>query len=249
MSPSPACEVAKQAGWWYTIDIAVNILSLSPTGYFCQQRQGGIPRPGAGHLFPLSPTGHFLSLAREELFRAPARVTFGRSPKSDQKVCLKPPLPPAAAGGTPRARRRGTPPAAAGKNAGWGGTPHKAPGRSRARSPTPQERRRAKSRGEGGPGRRARHGRPSAARAERRLERGGRLVSARQANAKPRRDPRSARAGAEGRAAERSGDRGWSEAQQPRSRSGEQPGATGDPPGAAATRRSGRRPAGAPAGA
>ena len=23
-------------------------------------------------------------------FRAPARVTFGRSPKSDQKVCLKP---------------------------------------------------------------------------------------------------------------------------------------------------------------
>ena len=90
MSPSPACEVAKQAGWWYTIDIAVNILSLSPTGYFCQQRQGGIPRPGAGHLFPLSPTGHFLSLAREELFRAPARVTFGRSPKSDQKVCLKP---------------------------------------------------------------------------------------------------------------------------------------------------------------
>ena len=24
------------------------------------------------------------------MFRAPARVTFGRSPKSDQKVCLKP---------------------------------------------------------------------------------------------------------------------------------------------------------------
>ena len=27
---------------------------------------------------------------RRVLFRAPARVTFGRSPKSDQKVCLKP---------------------------------------------------------------------------------------------------------------------------------------------------------------
>ena len=50
MSPSPACELAKQAGWWYTIDIVVYILSLSPTGYFCQQRQGDIPRPGAGLL-------------------------------------------------------------------------------------------------------------------------------------------------------------------------------------------------------
>ena len=27
---------------------------------------------------------------RAEVFRAPARVTFGRSPNSDQKVCLKP---------------------------------------------------------------------------------------------------------------------------------------------------------------
>ena len=35
----------------------------------------GVSRPGAGH-FPLSPTGHFLFLAKEELFRAPARVTF-----------------------------------------------------------------------------------------------------------------------------------------------------------------------------
>ena len=43
-----------------------------------------------GAFFFLSPTGHFLSLAKEELFRAPARVTFGRSPKSDQKVCLQP---------------------------------------------------------------------------------------------------------------------------------------------------------------
>ena len=73
----------------------------------------GVSRPGVGH-FPLSPTGYFLSLAKEGhsaprhgelsfvsdglfsfssgkgIFRAPARVTFGRSPKSDQKVCLKP---------------------------------------------------------------------------------------------------------------------------------------------------------------
>ena len=35
----------------------------------------GVSRPGVGH-FPLSPTGYFLSLAKEELFRAPARVTF-----------------------------------------------------------------------------------------------------------------------------------------------------------------------------
>ena len=46
--------------------------------------------PARGAFFFLSPTGHFLSLAKDELFRAPARVTFGRSPKSDQKVCLKP---------------------------------------------------------------------------------------------------------------------------------------------------------------
>ena len=35
----------------------------------------GVSRPGAGH-FPLSPTGHFLSLAKDELFRAPARGAF-----------------------------------------------------------------------------------------------------------------------------------------------------------------------------
>ena len=29
-------------------------------------------------------------LGERGAFRAPARVTFGRSPKSDQKVCLKP---------------------------------------------------------------------------------------------------------------------------------------------------------------
>ena len=37
--------------------------------------RGVVPRPGAGS-FPLSPTGHFLSLAKEELFRAPARGAF-----------------------------------------------------------------------------------------------------------------------------------------------------------------------------
>ena len=35
--------------------------------------------------------GGLLSFPGEKReFRAPARVTFGRSPKSDQKVCLKP---------------------------------------------------------------------------------------------------------------------------------------------------------------
>ena len=37
----------------------------------------------------LPPAGYFLS-RKEGVFRAPARITFGHSPKSDQKVCLKP---------------------------------------------------------------------------------------------------------------------------------------------------------------
>ncbi len=40
---------------------------------------------------PPSPCGrHLPRRGRLWAFRAPARVTFGRSPKSDQKVCLKP---------------------------------------------------------------------------------------------------------------------------------------------------------------
>ena len=34
--------------------------------------------------------GLFSFNSEKGAFRAPARVTFGRSPKSDQKVCLKP---------------------------------------------------------------------------------------------------------------------------------------------------------------
>ena len=41
--------------------------------------------------FPFFASGGLFSFSSEKgIFRAPARVTFGRSPKSDQKVCLKP---------------------------------------------------------------------------------------------------------------------------------------------------------------
>ena len=43
----------------------------------------------AGYPFFLPTAGYFLS-RKKGAFRAPARVTFGRSPKSDQKGCLKP---------------------------------------------------------------------------------------------------------------------------------------------------------------
>ncbi len=45
---------------------------------------------GRGGLFPFASGGLFSFLVERGEFRAPARVTFGRSPKSDQKVCLKP---------------------------------------------------------------------------------------------------------------------------------------------------------------
>ena len=44
---------------------------------------------GGGALFCLRRVT-FSPKSDEGIFRAPARVTFGRSPKSDQKVCLKP---------------------------------------------------------------------------------------------------------------------------------------------------------------
>ena len=49
------------------------------------------PPDGGSFSFLLLGFGGVLSFLGERgEFRAPARVTFGRSPKSDQKVCLKP---------------------------------------------------------------------------------------------------------------------------------------------------------------
>ena len=146
-------------------------------------------------------------------------------------------------------RRSGNPRAAARQNAGGRDAHQAAAGRERSDRPSgraapPRER----SREQGAAGSRA--GRAAATRATERSE-GGAAAHARRATATAppnEREGRAATHGAAGKerrggAAERSGDRGRSEAQQPRSRSGEQPGATGDPAGQPRPRRSGRAPA------
>ena len=61
-------------------------------------------------------------------FRAPARVTFGRSPKSDQKVCLKPKVSRLPA-------RSPSAPASAGANSNRGQRPHRFPPTGDAATP------------------------------------------------------------------------------------------------------------------
>ncbi len=55
-------------------------------------RSGVIARSEATwqSVFFYADRGLFSFSSEKGTFRAPARVTFGRSPKSDQKVCLKP---------------------------------------------------------------------------------------------------------------------------------------------------------------
>ena len=51
--------------------------------------RGSYAPAGAGNFLLMPSAGYFLS-RKKGVFRAPARVTFGHSPKSDQKGCLKP---------------------------------------------------------------------------------------------------------------------------------------------------------------
>ena len=53
-----------------------------------ERRGGALPRPRC--IFCFADRGMLSFLGGGGMFRAGARVTFGRSPKSDQKVCLKP---------------------------------------------------------------------------------------------------------------------------------------------------------------
>ena len=68
---------------------------LGMTGFFdsltslAEGGEGCSAPAGAGNFLLMPSAGYFLS-RKKEVFRAPARVTFGHSPKSDQKGCLKP---------------------------------------------------------------------------------------------------------------------------------------------------------------